>query len=79
MSIRIFENIPAYRRTRDGYAFTVIKIEISLICPRHGKCCACVAYHRDHKEGVPGCFFSKEAEATYDRSIKALAKDHGII
>ena len=48
-------------------------------CPRHGKCCACVAHHRDHNEGVPGCFFSKEAEATYDRSIKALAKDHGII
>lgn len=79
MSIRIFENIPAYRRTRDGYAFTVIKIEISQNCPRHGKCCACVAYHRDYNEGVPGCFFSKEAEATYDRSIKALAKDHGII
>lgn len=79
MSIRIFENIPAYRRTRDGYAFTVIKIEISQNCPRHGKCCACVAHHRDHNEGVPGCFFSKEAEATYDRSIKALAKDHGII
>jgi len=79
MSIRIFENIPAYRRTRDGYAFTVIKIEISQNCPRHGKCCACVAYHRDNNEGVPGCFFSKEAEATYDRSIKALAKDHGII
>ena len=48
-------------------------------CPRHGKCCACVAHHRGHNEGVPGCFFSKEAEATYDRSIKALAKDHGII
>lgn len=79
MSIRIFENIPAYRRTRDDYAFTVIKIEISQNCPRHGKCCACVAHHRDHNEGVPGCFFSKEAEATYDRSIKALAKDHGII
>ena len=30
--------------------------------PRHGICCACVAYHRDHKEGVPGCFFSKEGE-----------------
>lgn len=40
---------------------------------------SCVVYHRDHNEGVPGCFFSKEAEATYDRSIKALAKDHGII
>ena len=51
MSIRIFENILAYRRTRDGYAFTVIKIEISQNCPRHGKCCACVAYHRDHNEG----------------------------
>lgn len=48
-------------------------------CPRHGKCCACVAHHRDHNEGVPGCFFSKEAEATYDRSIEALARDHGII
>ena len=34
MSIRIFENILAYRRTRDGYAFTVIKIEISQNCPR---------------------------------------------
>ena len=43
-------------------------------CPRHGKCCACVAHHRDHNEGVPGCFFSKEAEATYDRSIKAVLK-----
>lgn len=48
-------------------------------CPRHGKCCACVAHHRDHNEGVPGCFFSKEAEATYDRSIENLARDHGII
>ncbi len=28
---------------------------------------------------VPGCFFSKEAEATYDRSIEALCRDRGII
>ena len=48
-------------------------------CPRHGKCCACVAHHRDRDEGVPGCFFSKEAEATYDRSIEALARDRGIL
>ena len=20
-------------------------------CPNHGKCCACVAHHRDHNEG----------------------------
>ena len=33
----------------------------------------------DHNEGVPGCFFSKEAEATYDRSVEMLARDHGII
>lgn len=39
-------------------------------CPRHGKCCDCVAHHRDNNEGVPGCFFSLEAEATYDRSIE---------
>lgn len=48
-------------------------------CQNHGKCCACVAHHRDRNEGVPGCFFSKEAEATYDRSIEMLAKDAGII
>lgn len=48
-------------------------------CPRHGKCCACVAHHRDHNEGVPGCFFSTEAEATYDRSIEALCRDKGIL
>lgn len=44
-----------------------------------GKCCACVAHHRDHDEGVPGCFFSKEAEATYDRSIENLARDKGLL
>ncbi len=48
-------------------------------CPRHGKCCACVAHHRDNNEGVPGCFFSREAEAAYDRSIEALCRDRGIL
>lgn len=45
-------------------------------CPRHGKCCECVAYHRDKEGGVPGCFFTREGEATYDRSIEALYRDH---
>lgn len=48
-------------------------------CPNHGKCCDCVAHHRDHNEGVPGCFFSAEAEASYDRSIEALCRDKGIV
>lgn len=43
-------------------------------CSRHGKCCECVAYHRKKSE-VPGCFFSKAAEATYDRSISRLYRD----
>jgi len=41
---------------------------------RRGKCCACVAYHRERLE-VPGCFFSKEGEKTYDRSIRKLLDD----
>ena len=48
-------------------------------CPRHGKCCDCVAHHRAHNEGVPACFFSPEAEATYDRSVENLARDRGLI
>jgi len=46
-------------------------------CDKRGNCCACVMYHRD-KGQVPGCFFTKAGEATYDRSIAALARDHGV-
>ncbi len=46
-------------------------------CSRHGKCCECVAYHRANGE-FPGCFFTKEGERTYDRSLRALMKDRGI-
>ena len=44
-------------------------------CPRHGKCCDCVAYHRSMGE-FPGCFFTKEGEKTYDRSWSNLEKYH---
>jgi hypothetical protein len=43
-------------------------------CSRHGKCCECVEYHRGSGE-VPGCFFSPNAERTYDRSIEAFIND----
>ncbi len=45
-------------------------------CPRRGMCCDCVMHHRRAGE-IPGCFFSKEGEATYDRSIAAFIKDQG--
>lgn len=40
-------------------------------CPRQGKCCECVAHHREAGE-LPGCYFSKAGEASYDRSIAAF-------
>jgi hypothetical protein len=43
-------------------------------CSKHGKCCECVANHSQANE-FPACFFSKEAEAKYDRSYEALKKD----
>ncbi|MCU0609864.1 MAG: DUF6485 family protein [Chitinispirillaceae bacterium] len=43
-------------------------------CSRHGKCCECVAYHRESGE-FPGCFFSADGERTYDRSLAALVRD----
>jgi hypothetical protein len=43
-------------------------------CPRRGKCCECVAYHRG-KSQFPGCFFSAAGEKKYDRSWKALLSD----
>ena len=44
-------------------------------CERRGKCCECVAYHRKMKQ-IPGCFFSKEAERTYDRSISKFVREN---
>jgi len=43
-------------------------------CPRRGKCCECVAYHRGNGE-FPGCFFTKEGEKAYDRSLEMLLRD----
>ena len=47
------------------------------LCENRGKCCACVAYHTRDGE-FPACFFSEEAEKSYDRSFKALCKDRNI-
>ena len=44
-------------------------------CPRRGKCCECVTYHRA-KEQLPGCFFSKEGEKSYDRSYQHFIADN---
>ena len=53
---------------------TAIKCNCTYPCSRYGKCCECIAYHRRAGE-FPACFFSKEAEAKYDRSLEALIKD----
>lgn len=37
-------------------------------CPRRGRCCECVEYHRGLGQ-LPACYFSPEDEKTYDRSI----------
>jgi hypothetical protein len=38
-------------------------------CPRKHKCCECLHYHRKSDE-LPACFFNKDFERTYDRSIR---------
>lgn len=42
-------------------------------CSKKGICCECVTYHRD-KGAIPGCFFPKDGEMTYDRSIENFIK-----
>ena len=37
-------------------------------CPRKYKCCECLQYHRKSEE-LPACYFNREFEKTYDRSI----------
>jgi len=43
-------------------------------CSKKGNCCECIAYHNAMGE-FPACLFSKEAEATFDRSLEMLIKD----
>jgi hypothetical protein len=47
-------------------------------CETKGLCCECVAYHRDRGE-LPACYFDKETEKTYDRSVENYCKMKGII
>ncbi|MDD4955062.1 MAG: DUF6485 family protein [Candidatus Omnitrophica bacterium] len=42
-------------------------------CARKGFCCECLSYHRKNSE-LPACYFSPDAEKTYDRSIKHFLK-----
>ena len=42
-------------------------------CPRKGKCCECVPYHRRSGE-LPACYFSAAGEKTYDRSVESYMK-----
>ena len=44
-------------------------------CSRKGICCECISYHRSRGE-LPACYFSDEAEKTYDRSIDYFVNIH---
>lgn len=45
-------------------------------CPRKGKCCDCIEYHRT-KGQLPACYFPEDYEKTYDRSINNYLKAIG--
>jgi hypothetical protein len=42
-------------------------------CGRKGNCCECLRYHLRSQE-LPACCFSKDAEASYDRSFDHFAR-----
>jgi hypothetical protein len=42
-------------------------------CLRRGRCCLCLAYHRNAGE-LPACYFSAAEERTYDRSISFFVR-----
>jgi len=44
-------------------------------CSKHGICCECVRYHRNRGE-LPACYFSEEAERTWDRSIAKFISEN---
>ena len=47
----------------------MVNCNCSYPCEKKGICCECIAYHRRRRE-LPACYFPKDAERTYDRSIE---------
>jgi len=45
-------------------------------CGKRGLCCECVAQHRAAGE-IPGCFFTRSGERSYDRSVANFVRDRG--
>lgn len=43
-------------------------------CSRKGICCECIQHHRE-RGALPACYFSAEAEKTYDRRIENFIRD----
>lgn len=50
------------------------KCACTYACDKRGNCCACVGFHAPQGE-FPACFFSPDAERSYDRSFARLLKD----
>jgi hypothetical protein len=46
-------------------------------CDKWGKCCSCVLFHRT-RGGLPGCFFTEEAEKTGNRDVDYFIKNIGV-
>ncbi|MBD3262857.1 hypothetical protein GF374_00580 [Candidatus Woesearchaeota archaeon] len=44
-------------------------------CDKKGLCCECIKYHRERGE-LPACYFSKETEKNYDRSIEKFVEEN---
>lgn len=44
-------------------------------CSRKGICCECTRHHLINQE-LPGCYFSKEVEKTYDRSFARFIQEN---
>ncbi len=42
-------------------------------CPRKGKCCECLHYHKAQGE-LPACYFPDDVERTYDRSFATFIR-----
>lgn len=44
-------------------------------CEKAGLCCECVRYHRNQGQ-LPACYFTNDAEKTYDRSVAHFIKNN---
>ena len=57
-----YNGVPNAMPTQNSCPYNSVDCPCTKDCPRHGKCCECVAHHRAHAHKLPFCLLNPEPQ-----------------